>query len=474
MLFPENPAASERLKVCLDPEMNNYPKLLRSIYANRRWICCGGVVMEGVATGGAIRNLGGESLALGATRGAGDIPDRTRVVDLDLGAAPDMMTSMHRAEAAMGDLPTWAREKIDAFDSTGDAHAIMPVWGSLPNVAGRRVFGARDPRWMALEDKTRADAVWDAAGVTRAPSRIVDLTRDALLACWDELDRGDGVVVAFDNSDGWHGAAEGTRWIRSRDRIDDALDGSAKTARAMPFLEGLPCSIHGWVVGGTVVTLRPVEMIVLRKRGTARFHYAQAASFWDAPADLTEEMRNAARAVGQYLRDSVGYRGVFTVDGIATEQGFLPTELNPRFGAALNVLTRAIPDFPTYLLHLASVEQDLPGLDPALLEDDILRASTEHRAGSGLAMSTIVREPDHIQLDYRDGAWAIADREKGDANALVGPNPVGSIVLFRMNRSPMAPGAPVGGCIADALAFLGKHWGLGLDDLEAAPAAKSQ
>ena len=51
-------------------------------------------------------------------------------------------------------------------------------------------------------------------------------------------------------------------------------------------------------------------------------------------------MREAARRVGAVLRDEVAYRGAFTLDGVATVDGFRPTELNPRFGAGLGVITR--------------------------------------------------------------------------------------------------------------------------------------
>ena len=52
----------------------------------------------------------------------------------------------------------------------------------------------------------------------------------------------------------------------------------------MPFLEGIPCSIHGVVFPDGVATFRPVEMVTLRRPGSNRLHYAGAATFWDPPA----------------------------------------------------------------------------------------------------------------------------------------------------------------------------------------------
>ena len=57
---------------------------------------------------------------------------------------------------------------------------------------------------------------------------------------------------------------------------------------------------------------------------------------------VREEMREAARRVGEQLRAEVEFRGAFTLDGVATADGFRPTELNPRFGAGLEVITRGL------------------------------------------------------------------------------------------------------------------------------------
>ena len=57
---------------------------------------------------------------------------------------------------------------------------------------------------------------------------------------------------AADASAGWHGGAEGLRWVRDRDHADEAiafLSQRADRVRVMAFLEGGSCSIHGLVFG---------------------------------------------------------------------------------------------------------------------------------------------------------------------------------------------------------------------------------
>src|SRR5690606_21666006 len=135
------------------------------------------------------------------------------------------------------------------------------------------------PEWVALEDKTVIDAFWDDAGVTRAPSIVVAVGDAASRAT--EVDRGSGTVWAVDASQGWHGGAHGLRWVVSDDdavRAADELGELGRTVRVMPFLEGIPCSVHGIVCGDGTVALRPVEMVALR-RGRELF-YAGSSTYW--------------------------------------------------------------------------------------------------------------------------------------------------------------------------------------------------
>jgi hypothetical protein len=78
----------------------------------------------------------------------------------------------------------------------------------------------------------------------------------------------------------------------------------AHKARVKPFLAGIPCSIHGKVFEDHVLAFRPCELVVLRPRGSPRFRYAPAASFWDPPPADRAAMRQMARQVGVHLRDT--------------------------------------------------------------------------------------------------------------------------------------------------------------------------
>lgn len=148
-------------------------------------------------------------------------------------------------------------------------------------MCGRPIVGHRPPAWAALEDELVADALWDAAGVTRAPSIIVDAARNAVLAASREVDRGVGTVWAADASQRPTGGAEGTRWVRGDLDAEEAFSSLlpfTKRFRVMPFLEGMPFSVMGMVFADAVAALRPVENIVLRSADPPAFRYAGVAT----------------------------------------------------------------------------------------------------------------------------------------------------------------------------------------------------
>ena len=96
----------------------------------------------------------------------------------------------------------------------------------------------------------------------------------------------------------------------------------------MPFLDGVPCSIHGLVLPDGTAVFRPVEIAILRDAAGRQFVYGGLSTYWDPPPADREEMRDVARRVGEHLRAAYGYRGAFGIDGVLTADGFRPTELN--------------------------------------------------------------------------------------------------------------------------------------------------
>ncbi|MBT8211567.1 MAG: hypothetical protein KJN71_00345, partial [Acidimicrobiia bacterium] len=292
---------------------------------------------------------------LGGTRGTGEVPefDPDRFAMLNT-SGDNMLEAIRAFFTAIHDLPADVVAKIDAWDPGHEAVALG-FWldTDLP-VAGRPQYGARPVEWAALEDKMTVDALWDDIGVARAPSEIVPVDSESPLQAAARLDEGLGTVWVADNREGWHGGGEYLRWIRRPQDTEPALDffsTCADRVRVMPFLDGIPCSIHGMAFAtGEVIAFRPTEMLVFRVPGSSEIKYASVANFWEPLAEDARYMRDVARRTAAHLHETLGYRGVVTVDGVMTAGGFLPTELNPRMGIGLGPASRAA-DVPMGSLH---------------------------------------------------------------------------------------------------------------------------
>src|SRR5215217_4243005 len=182
--------------------------------------------------------------------------------------APDVIAEIRAAMRLLRLLPGDVLAALDRWDPAREALVLSPMFNELPEIAGRRVYGPRRPEWRRLEDKVVVDALWDDLGVPRAPSAVVPAEAAALRAAAERLDRGAGTAWAGDARQGFNGGAHCVRWVRSPEDAAEAtafLAERCDQARVMPFLEGVPCSIHGMVFPDGVATFRPVELVTLRR-----------------------------------------------------------------------------------------------------------------------------------------------------------------------------------------------------------------
>jgi hypothetical protein len=348
----------------------------RSLVDGRRVIVAAATVQTGLAAARDLEQFGATVMVYALS--GGPAPDDVFVftVDEPMGDEPRALEAHwlrhieHPSEAA--------RLAFDQFDSEGAAIVFRMLGAEPTHLAGRRVVARRPPEWVALEDKTNIDAFWDRHGVRRKPCAVVPL--DDAPSVTATIDEGFGTVWVADARDGLNGGAEMTRWVRNADdvaAVEDALRPVCDTVRVMPFIEGVPCSVHGIVTPDGVAVLRPVEMIVLRQ-GT-RFRYLGASTYWDPDDTIREEMRTTARRVGEALASDVDFRGAFTLDGVVNRAGFWPTELNPRIGGGLQALTNVQNAPPILAFELLVAGTDI-GLTAAELEAEMLPIADANRS----------------------------------------------------------------------------------------------
>lgn len=446
---------------------------LTDVYRGRRWILAADVLAAAPALLAELASVGvpaEDVFIVAGSRGTGPPPADVPTEVLGI-AAGDLMAGIHAFDDALGRLPAGVLARLAVFDPDRRAGVIAPLFTQRSTAAERRVWGARPALWRALEDKTVVDRVWQAAEVPQAPAVVVPAEASALRSAAAAMDVGAGTVWVADNRSGWHGGATGLRWVRTSEQADAAAAHMAQRAdqvRVMPFLDGVPCSVHGIVLPDATVALRPCEMVVLRRPGRSDLCYAGMASAWDPPHADREDMRACARRVGEHLRAAVDYRGAFSLDGVMTTDGFRPTELNPRFGAALGLASGGV-DVPLYLLHLAVVEgvvADRPAEDverAILTGADAVRAVRCH-----VVVDRSVGE--HTVHLRRTGAGVTTSQEsEAEVTVHSGPAAMGSFIGLSVSAGAAPTGSSVAPLIADVLTWADEHLDLGLGPVEAAP-----
>ncbi len=458
-----------------------YRELLRPVFEGRKFIVGGPVA---VGLGGLARHL----LALGADRpfliagnaGTGTVPTpdeaELRVLGIRGG---DILTEHRNLHRALENLPTDVQRAVEAWDPARTARFIFasPLARHL-SIAGRKPYGARQAAWARLEDKVWIDAFWDIVGVARAPSRVVPADHGALKASASVLDRGSGTVWAADAREGLNGGGLGLRWVRSGDDGRESFASLSRIAdrvRVMPFLEGIPASIHGVVFPDTVAVFRPVEMVVLRPLTGDRLLYAGCATAFDPSLADRTAMRDFAYRVGSALRQTVDYRGPFGVDGILAEDGFRPTEMNPRPGAGFKPLSAGLCRSATDGFvsrdcgrRTARVPPGVPGtcrgrvLGRAPHLRRLAVTPTEFTASDTL---DVVRAGN----EYREARTG----EEPDATFQFGPGAVGGFLRFSVRPERVVPGPSAAPEVVRAFRFADRRLGTDFGELAAARDVRS-
>lgn len=417
-----------------------------------------------------------EILVLGLTRGTGPTPTEhgASCVICDLGPMRSVADEIALASSLVNDPPDDARTALEAFDPLGEALVyVIGFPGRAGHYLGRETIGGRPHAFETLEDKTLSAQIWDACDVPRSDEVVVPCTRDELGRTASRLDQGPGTVWSADASGGMNGGADRVFWVRSDTEARQAheqLRQFSDQVRVMPFLEGVPCSIHGIVLPDGVAALRPVELIVLRRPTSLRFVYAGISTGWDPPAEHREEMRGVACRVGRHLADAHEYRGAFGVDGVLTADGFRPTELNPRFSGGLNTIAKGIPDLPiTWLHQLVIAGRDLD-VTARQVEDALVTAADAARFGSAYTSAPrddLLDTETVLVAGDQDILHVTADEEGALGTLERGPGPHGDLVRFTPYE--LAPGTRLAPWGVAAFNLADRLWDTGFGPLSTAP-----
>ncbi len=439
------------------------------LHRDRKWILAADAAAGATALAGLLDEWGATGVMIVAgVEGVGHLPKARRFYYTRVSED----TVMRGVRAFLESVEQPSDEllaAVETFDPDHEAQVLGAGFSRCSTLAGRPVYGARPESWGALEDKTTVDRLWDDAGVRRAPAVVVPVNEaaDAASALASDL----GTVWVADNTEGWHGGGEYARWVRSPADVKPAVDWFADHAvdvRVMPFLDGIPCSIHGFITNDGVAVFLPIEMIILRHASLPEFAYAQAANFWNPPTAVRDTMRQAARRVGTLLAERHGYLGGFGIDGVCTRDGFLPTELNPRLSIGHRLHSRAT-EVPLESIERMLIEGDLE-LSARDLEAFVVDVTQESRRGGSLLPLTGTHDSAHVGVQFVDGRAVAVDAEGvTDATMEIGPAAMGSIIIMRYDpdRTPIGPSIALRAVATIDLAR--ELWDLDIPPLVAAP-----
>lgn len=437
-------------------------------HRGRKWILTPDVA---VGVGPMVEQLkewgADEIMVIAGVEGVGEVP----VVDsiFYTGAVGNTMLESIRAVTHSLDEPSAELQAaVDAFDPDRKTMVLNLSFSSADRICNRPVYGAAKSEWRALEDKMIVDELWRATKVPHARSAIVRVAAAADTAT--RIDEGAGTVWAGDNKEGWNGGGEYIRWVRETSDVSKAVDWFADHSdrvRIMPFLDGLPCSIHGFVTPSGTAVFNPVELLVFRRADRPEFVYAGATNFWSPPPSLRTRMRSAAAAVGQHLHDRYGYLGAFGIDGIATVKGFRPTELNPRMSRGHGLHSRAAG------LPLGSIQRMMLAgeldIDPDILESTLLKASVTRQGGALFKLSE-EPEPNRSGFVVNDGvATAVDAGEENDGTMEVGASAFGGLLTMQLNSDTTPVGLSAASRVLAVVDLARKIWNVDVPNLVPAP-----
>ena len=442
-----------------------YKQLLEPMYRGRKWIVVSDSAAGATAFVQRILDAGADSvMVVAGTTGTGPQPSGVELFVVGTIGATIMGGIRAFADAIISPSEEMCAA-ITAFDPAQQASVLTSYLIPAADLCGRPVYGGARPAWKALEDKIVIDELWRRAGVPTAPSRIVG-SQDvaAVRSAVAELSIDGSAVVVADNAEGWHGGAEYTRYLAPDRDWSEALAFFAEHAhrvRVMQFLQGVPCSIHGLVAQQQVLAFRPVEMLVYRQPGSSRFVYAGMATLWDPPIHVRQEMRQIVRQVGSLIRDEVGYRGAFGIDGVLTSDGFRPTELNPRLTGGLGLQTQTAGDYPIGDINRVIIAGEAVDLRLDDLEKEVVSGADRTRTGrwSRPVSHVSMTETTERSIVFDGNSWEPTDGDEATATVMLGPSPQGALVAVKLSDDHGLPaGDPTAGIAAASFSLADELW----------------
>lgn len=372
-----------------------------------------------------------------------DAPLRPLLAQSPATGATDLLARQHGLIATL-DQPSTLSRLVDQFDPGGRAVLVFtdpldpPTWG------GRSQLGAKHPSWRLFEHKATVDTLWDTMGIRRAETVVFDHPASLPMG---EFAFATGTVWACQRrGSGPTTGADGIRWSRSPSPpAHPNVAAVSQRVRAMPLLPGRSCRLHGLVFADRVAVFPPLELVVLSRPETESFLCAGSV-----PLAGHTELSQLTTTIGSGLRDHLGYRGGFAVDGILAPEGFLPTDLNTRLTSAFEAANTEA----RVALHAANL---LARLDDTSLATACTRlASRATEATPEITLFGATQERPHRAsgqqpVQWRDGHLRpVTSEDTKDGVLTISPSPRGWTMTATLSRRSIPADLPAASVALEA------------------------
>mmetsp|Transcript_8280 Transcript_8280/g.29076 ORF Transcript_8280/g.29076 Transcript_8280/m.29076 type:complete len:301 (-) Transcript_8280:194-1096(-) len=235
---------------------------------------------------------------------------------------------------------------IDSFDVLGQALVVATEQTfTFRTFHGRKRISwftskIHPIKWCTLEHKCKVSELWrqcsQVPDFVVPDESIMSVTKiDDVIDTCNKMNRmhNQGIVMAADDECSLIGGASLVFYCTCFEQVKRVLSKltakNIKAVRLMPFYPGTPVELTGMVVQGSVIAAPPEESVCLRSLHSEQLLCFGPSSVWKPAKHVAERLAALTRAIGQELK-SIGYLGCYNLNGIWTELGFVPTEVNPR------------------------------------------------------------------------------------------------------------------------------------------------
>ena len=175
------------------------------------------------------------------------------------------------------------------------------------------------------------------------------------------------------------------------------------------------------------------------------------------------EMQDAARRVATHVRDTVGYRGALSIDGVMTADGFRPTELNARVSPGIGIQGRAAGDLQLGWINRALIEGEDLDYRPADLGALIVEAADAQRTIRAVCpVSTPATESIDLPIAISRGRVVRCDDSDRHGKLSFGPSAQGGLIMLQVDPEHIPVGRSAAPLVASAFALADEVWEVGI------------